>query len=821
MKFDYKKIASAASSVALIASTVAFAAAANYPAPFVENGAANVAVVYGSGASLDLPAVTNIQTSLSNALADQGGSSGSTGIGGDFVQLDKSSDKLNLGDAMNGPFGSTVDDEDLTEVLADGTYTADDNDEFDYEQKITLGSTKLTHFRDSDYENLVGLSERTPTIGFKLSSNTLALNYTLEFIDEPETDVVSGDLEDIEGSDIPLFGRTWYVSDAKNGTDTVGSGGVFGKFTLLDSGVKSIVAEGEQAVVTAGGKTYEVAISFVDSSEVVLDVNGELTNSLNEGETYKLSDGSYVGIRDILTQDYQGGIKKVDFSIGNGKLELSSGSNVKINDVDVQGVKAWVHRGTADGSTQKIDKIVVEWITDDEEFITPETDLEMPGFGGVKFTMNDFVRPEEEMITIENDGDTSIQITVPIKDGDASFNLLFSDATTGNFSGVGKAADERLAGSGDNNLQFIDKLGGSDYHEWFVATYNTTNDAESYLLKASVTETTSRNETTITNAVTGQTVCDGKTVNDKCDFGDISLTINEIYKSGNDEWVNFTAGSNVNFNTIFTKGGLKIYLPYNLTNEGVTETTKGAINLSGLAITAGHGVQDYYLFWDEEDKDDNKASGFLGVNLTIDDNSDKELQVSQIELAGSGGGNGLEVGDSSNTFEAYSISDIATRWLHYTNGDQDYVEIYYPAGNDGDSESYTELFLSSSDTTFTSSSNLGDVIFTDSEIDSASTRNLIVVGGSCVNSVAADLLGSTNPVCGSAFESLTGVGPGSFLTQTFGDVYSTGKVATLVAGYEAGDTANAATFLTTEEVMTDDDKKYVGETGSSATLVSG
>src|SRR3989344_3563274 len=111
------------------------AAAANYPAPFVEAGVANVAIVSGSGtgvSALDAVEAGNIQANLNLGIT-----STTSTITGDVVELSKASDKLNLGDALNGPFGSTVDDGDL-DLLADGVYRAKDSDTFDYEQRVTL-----------------------------------------------------------------------------------------------------------------------------------------------------------------------------------------------------------------------------------------------------------------------------------------------------------------------------------------------------------------------------------------------------------------------------------------------------------------------------------------------------------------------------------------------------------------------------------------------------------------------------------------------------------------------------------------------------------
>ena len=825
MIFDFKKIASAAASTLMIGSTIAVAAAANFPAPFVSGSTSDVAIVYGH--NFDLGAVTDITTSLSSSLSSgTGTSAGTTPTGGDFVQLDKSSDRLNLGNALNGPFGSTVDDDDLPKLFADGTYKADDNDEFDYEQTLTLGSTAMSHFRDSDYESLAGLSTRTPTVGFRVTSGTLMTNYTLDFLSDAESDVTSGDLEDIEGSDLPLFGKTFYVSDAKNGT----TANYFGKFILLDSATTGIVSEGETQTLVVNGKSYDVGLNFIGETTVKFDVNGEVTNSLASGETYRLSDGTYIGAREINTQNYAGGIKNTEFSLGSGKLEITSGSDIKLNDDSIEGVKAWVVRGTAT-STQKIDKIVIEWKVDDEEFLGPNLDLTMPGFGALKFSMNKLMRPTEEKVTVQPDGDESIQITVPIVDGDANFNLLFSTAGVagGNFSGLGKDTDERLATSPFNSIEFFEKKAGNDYHAWFVATYNTTDEGESYLLRAKISEDTSdnRNETIIEKWTSGGwvTACDEKTATNTCSsgLGDVEITIQAVNKNASDEWVNISAvNKNVNFNTIFTKGGLKLYLPFDANATGGAATSKGAINLSeGLTANVGHNSDRWWLFFDEEDKDDNIASGLSG-NLSLDSTSENKLHVSQIRNSGSGGPTGLEVGDGTGIYEAYLTSDVASRTLHYTNPDEDWAEIYYPSGPSKESESYAEVFLSDISASTGSGGELGGISVMDTELASSGmqTKNLVVVGGSCVNSAAATLIGVSKPTCGPAWTSATGVGSGEFLVQTFTNPWSSSKIATLVAGYEKDDTVNAATFLTTKTVDTTAGKKYVGSEATSATLVT-
>lgn len=818
MKFNFRKIASAMASTVMVGSTVALAAAASYPAPFVDGGAADVAVVYGS--SLDMAAVTDVTASLSSAFAAQG----STGVPteGDFVQLDKSSNRLNLGNTLSGPFGTNVDEDNLPTLLADGVYTADDSDTFDYEQKVLLGTPTLTHFRDSDFEDLMGYDERTPSIGFKISSSTFIMNYTLDFLDNVLSDVVSGDLDDIEGSDLPLFGSNYYVSDAKNGT----AAGNIGKMTLLDSASTQIIDEGETVNVAIGGNSYEISATIYSSTEVVFDINGESTNTLNEGETFRVN-GDYLGVRDILYVSKDTGTSSVDFSMGSGKIELEHKSDVKLNDDTISGLKAYLYAGSSSGTSTVIDKIAFEWKVDDEEFIAPGTELVMPGFETLKFSMNDFVRTEEEEVTFENDGDTSMELSMPIKDGTTSLNVLYANST-GEFAGLGKASDDRLATSHNGTLWFFEKKSGSEYHTRFVASYNSTTDASSYVLDMNIQEDTgdNRNETTIKNVVTGEEWTE-RVAGDTFDIGDVSFTINVLEANSTDQWAVITAGSGVTFNTIYTPGGLRVYLPYEITNETVgydgdntypiaasdTEANFGSINLSsgsGLnstdsfiheSTTAGHSKDSWYLFLDGEDKDDTLAGG-VAFNMTVDDTSTGELQVNNVNNGGSGGPTGLEVGDSSNAYEAYIVDDVAPRTMHYTDPDQDRAKAFYPTG---DSESYAEVFLS--DMSASASAELGDISVLDTELAASgmSGSNLIVVGGSCVNSVASDLLGGAG--CGDSWTAATSAGEGQSVVETFSQ--SNGKVATIVAGWAQEDTAAAATFLTTQDVSTDAGSKYI------------
>ena len=583
------------------------------------------------------------------------------------------------------------------------------------------------------------------------------------------------------------------------------------------------MSEGETISVVSGSTTYEVGLEFIDSTGVKFNINGDITNKLSKGETSRLpGTDSYIGVREINTQDYQGGIKNVDFSIGSGKLVLTNDAEIKLNDNTIQGVKAFLTKGSYTDGVQKVDKIVIQWTTDDEEFVAPGTELEMPGFGGVKFTMSDFVRSTEEKVVVQPDGDDSIEISVPIKDGTVSFNLLFSTSgqNAGNFTGIGKDTDERLATSASNTLTFFEKQNSLDYDAWFVASYNISSEAESYLLRAKINKNTDadRNETDIEkhDGSGWVLVCDDRKAKDSCDIGLVTLTIGTIVKNSTTESVVLTAGSDVNFNTIYTTGGLRIYLPY----EEENSTAAGGIDFSFAdeGTTIGNNADSWWLSMDGENKDDDIAAG-QEFNMTLDatTGTGNPLQVSQVNRGGTGGPDGLELG-TSNTYETYVVDDVAPRILHYTTADEDWAEVYYPTGN---SESFGEVYLSEIGTTFTAgtaattgAASLGDVVVKDSEVNSVSSKNLIIVGGSCINSAAATLLGGA--YCGASFTDATGIGSGGFLIKGFDDSsLAPGKLALLVAGYDAADTVNAAQYLTNQKP--DTSKAWEGTSSTVAT----
>ena len=811
----------------MLSSTVALAAAANFPAPFVDKTGGNLAIVYGVNAqATDFAAVVEINSFLTSELAKMtapaatattAASSGVT-VTGDNVKLSKPANNINLGDIISDVFGGTLTKSDLPVLLSNGKYISKESNSYEYEQRITLGtSLRLEQFSDSDYK------KSKPTVGINLTANQLILNYSLDFTTNPESDIVSSDLADIEGTTIKILGKEYYISDFDNIT-TTGTGTI----TLLDTANSATVREGGGVVtVKVGVKSYDVNLDYASTTEAVLIVNGETTTALAEGATHKLADGTYVGIKDIRVRDVAGSVGSVEFSIGSGKLELRGGQNIYLNEKSVSGVKSELLRGTAGSSGREtVDRINIVWSPTTDTFLTSESDLLIPGFKNIKLTMSDLVRGSGETTTVKEGSSTSTVIETTLKNGPETIPILYMSG--GHFVGLGKDASNRLATTNSTNLIFNYTLGD----RWFVASYNTSSYSESYYLEFANFKNATTVITTDIRDSSGKDLCAEKsTTSSTCTIGSVTLTINQV-SGETDRAVNVSINSGGTFNRLFTKSGLTVYLPYHsslATNNASGDTGYGAFTSGGSVTNSstGHNSTSFYLIFDEEDRTDNIGRGPI-VNVTLGPNSEStpEPEVKSIDI----GKATITDPDNSDLIVGYAYSDLATYTeLTGKSADQRDAAIKYSG-----TESFPDVFLTTGDsvvskpgaatanaTTTTAATTssvkvLGSVSISDGEVAGVD-KNLIVVGGSCINKVASDLLGGSGAaVCGSGFTDKTTVGSGQFLIQTFSR--SGGKIATLVAGFNAPDTTTGVKYLTTQMVDTSVGKKYVGTSATQATV---
>ncbi|MFH1291180.1 MAG: hypothetical protein ABIH79_01330, partial [archaeon] len=755
--------------------------AASYPMPFTSN----TAIVVGANAApSDNIAASSIASNLDASSAGTGATTVTTD--GESYKVEKTSTKFHIGDNLNTII-STLDEDELPTLLAEGKYVDNDNEEFDYTQKIELNASVLSMFEDNDY------IDNEPTVGFRIASAQNVLNYTITFSDTPTID-------DLTTTNLPIMGKTYYVlSNSTSGANLI--------LTLLDSATDTILAEGESTTLNVEGTSYVASINYIGSAEVKLTVNGETTNSLAEGETYKLSDGTYIGIKDIMYSSKDTGISKVEFSVGSGKLKLTSGSEIQINDVAVSGVSATLTNGTAplNTATATLTSIELAWAADDDLFITEDTEIIMPGFEVVKLSYGGVTYPTEEVIEIVQGSDTyAVLNDFPLKSTTADIEFLYGNSTNGvGFIGIGKDANNRLITSNTTTITF-DK----DTDAYFIVSYAATTEGESYLMRATnFVDDNTVNKTTIQYLNDGVWT-DKKTAGKDTDtfsMGSAELGIGRVDRLGKN--VVITANdSATNFYHLYSKEGLRTYLPFETVND---TAVPGAINFTAGALsTTGHNNASFYLNFTEEDKDGNIGSGGnFAVVVGWDSSTVNEVEVS--DLIGENV-TAIEI-QSTDVWRSFMYSALATEflWDKPTSG-QDSIKIVYHG-----SEVTADVYITSPEVTLIpGGASVGVMTVKDTEVASVSGKNLVVVGGSAINAVAAELLGGAYSEA--AFTSATGVAAGEFMIKSFSRA---GKTALLVAGYNAADTEKAVTYLLNNVVDTTVGKNYKGTSATEASLV--
>jgi len=769
MKFSFRKIAAVLAGAVMLGSTIGFAA--NYPAPFVQNGQADVAVVYGSTATLDLAAATSIASDLAKGVTTTSAEVGA----GEKVLLQKGSTKFNIGSNASGVWGAaSLVKSDMPTLLGDGTFSNKAGNEYAYTQRITLGNNLIfTHFADTDYKSSL------PTVGFKLNSGTHILNYTLDFTTDVESVVsTAGRLTDIESKTIPLLGKNYYILSAENGTSSTTA-----KLTLLDSANEATVIEGTPATVTLGTKSYAVDAD-IGSDYVILSINGETTDKLAEGATKKLADGTVIGVKSIIYKSKESATSKVIVSLGTGKLILNNAQDVDLNGETISNLKSYVAKGTPAGGKEKLDKIIIEWKLDDKKFITPDQSLLMPGFEAVQILTTGMSFPAEEQTSVQNDGNDVITLKAPIKDGDVNLKLLGANTTA--YVAIGGKADESDKLKTASTAIYLNY---TNNERQFVASWASTRDAESHLMSiASISQSSGVNKTIIKDKLTNSEYeltdsSAGATIT----VGNVILTLASIGYSDNEKNVSLTINSGGRFDRLYTKEGMLVYLPIIGTN--VTDTP-GVINFTGSGAQAPPTT--WTLRMVEEDKDGNIGAGSW-INATVGlTGTDGKVQVNSVKT--NWAGSFSEIGDTG-VYEGYALSALASKVLNDQDASQDNVKVIYHGA-----ESYANVYVAAPSVTTGAAAALVPV--KDSEASSVSGKNLIVVGGSCVNTVAAQVLGSATPVCGDAFTAATGVGANQALIQVATSPLSATKIAMLVAGYEAADTEKAAKYVTTSKPST-------------------
>ncbi len=932
MKINFKKISAIGASILMAGMSLGVAAAANYPAPFVSGGTANVAIVYGTGegvSSLDLLEAGNIQSSLQSFMT--GTTGGTTSTSGEIVSLDSSADRIWLNTSLNA-IKSTITKSDLPTVLADYTFSGDVTSKVTSTIKLIAGNTATTASSqntgtvifakqpDSSDDPVIGISLGTSQTSYPLY-NASATMSAINFTDA-----------DSEGEEIALFGQTFTVA-SETDSDTL---------VLLKDAKKVTlsVPSNPSTTITTGGETYTVRLITASSTSANIEVTNSAgvsaSKEINEADS-KSVNGIDVAVTTATSSSLESVGESASIIVGVEKITLENGAIVTVGEDDdpIDGTYAYIIGGNPgkDNPVNSTTEITISVFRPDSssDAILPGESFVDPVFGSFKLDFAGLSSPlddaNREIISVTNSGDDTMTVKFKEQGGyeksvdfahnesgiwklgdDSNYSIALVEMANLSYSsdigsgGLGTIDDgvakyvvvgnedfghmlelydvyNQTSGSSaitNDRVKFRDVFSSEVYETTFTSTegsgtldvdgkrytiyFNGTGEAAYVQLKYPTSESSVVNKYVVFptietvngalvefyqplvlnlsdmnssagrgDSVAGTVTPGGSAIILQLPNGDgytsVTLTNNDTAGYYNTSWTVAVGSASANTTNFLTNTTATTYNG-DLFNTNVTVsvgtltyqlTSVGVYNMTQLALVDPESAAyiDQPALVILEGKDDKSEYHAVVVDFNTHPAGDSTTPVEVNDVLFSSDYYHTSATRSSDsdltddvdwwgTLVTKDASDTATTATISIPKSQVYAQIYL-----GEISSAVSSTPGVSGTT-----QLGEVIYKDSESSSYSAKNVIVVGGSCINSAAAALLGE--PACGARFTELTTAGSGQFLIKGYATSSVTSELALLVAGYNVGDTTNAAKYLRTQTV--DTSKAYIGTSSTSATL---
>ncbi len=870
VKKTVKKILALGAGATMVGATIMGAMAydlADYPEPYIVDGVFDGTIVVGAAAATqDVLGAIDIGASLqadavTQEAVDIPGEAGTVNLEGDTYKIETSSDAFELRENV-GSVIDTFDSSDL-DALQGGTITTDEGST-DYNQYLRLEVLNSTsdnqlvdwgvNYRENEDDELADwmVIEHDQSKGF--------FEWELEFEEGLESSIdANADLEDIENEVFNIFGTDYTFVDSTVGTTTARS------LTLefMAGDVSSTLREGETKTFTIDGVEYSVTLIFVSDpsggtavAEAKFMVNGEVTKSLEDGDTDTLSGGLQIGVRDILVNSRDG---IVEFFLGADKIAFTdtitnSSDNgftneVEIGNVDINEGQVLIRTNMVSGDGDQIaeEDEVLEITTIKyrlEADAVTKRDLYVPKGAGIKDYLEEpegllsptfdiryegLTEPETYPVSLLSGQDNQYELTFTNIRGDTFDVPFLSIQETGTPGLVQFGEDDS---SNNEDFVFVES-GASAYNigldDYFVVSDSPNNkksvtsilqftdiDTDNNKLKFDVLSGSDRELTYDDGNKEGNLNVGSHTFKVKVDETNEQLTVDMDGDGA------YTENTTVNM-TVWGGGVLKVDRIWWLNGSG----TDINISVGVDSIGDGQNVADVDTLGQGNTDETVQVEMSLSFEASIYDEATSGETVQWTASALESSTDyivDLDI-DASDVTVLYEDQPAAAAYNSFTlEEDEDdnnhnkgmitfgaLVDHYQPSGsNDADELTITvpeqqvlaQVFLTAGSVERTESAGgfTQDVVnpiavglaVLDSDAPALGTANLIVVGGPCANSVAAEIMGTpgTWPDCSAPFV------PGKALIKSHD---SGDNVAILVAGYEADETLGASYVLSSYE----------------------
>jgi hypothetical protein len=697
-----KKIVALTSGALMLGATLTGALAvadlADYPAPYVKSGVlSDTVIVVGKAAqTADVLGAVDIAASLQAAAVSKttvvGTTSAPTVDAG--VKIEKSGDKLNYNETVYQVQATALDENDL-DFLSEGTY--EDNEgtnkqDEDYDQDLWFGNTdnNLYHAFTQVSDNDNYPDGKSAGDYLYIQKNRWVYNYTLEF----DSTVAVANAADLEGTSIQIQGNTYTITEA-----TVASN-IPTKLTLV-AGDSTVWLVQDQPY-TVGSHT--VTVVDVDSGETKCGVNVDgVTVWIDDGSTHAFGELS-VGVLDVVavyTKDCDA--DTCELSLGSNEIILENAEEVVVNGEKLDGSMVTLAGTSGTGWNSLLVKYKLGddgGLNQDDVYLSEGESWSDPVFGNFK-VIYEGVTADYEMMEFKAGSD------------DATFTFTNNDGQeveipyhyTGSAMMLGTDTDEELLLPGE--------ISTSSNPEGTMLLY-TTSGGETHVLEIDdLTCGSSTNKTTIKDVTYKTTVAKDVALSADC--------------QGSFETISLGSLGSISLNFTSTK------VRY------ASSATLGA----GTPESMYEGT---FTFNDTAVKFTEKAGDEMGVaTVTFDltyDTTDSEIDVATPR--------GFDFGafdeDESNSDDQWYVTRKGTK-AKYDAENKRKVEIWAP-----EEDVFGNVFvapLSASVVSGGSSGGTADKVnpFTvglavlDTDAKSMS-KNMLVVGGPCANTVAAEVMGN-------------------------------------------------------------------------------
>jgi len=760
-----------------------------YPAPFVQDGKFNALIVVGeTGWTTDVIGAVDIATSLQYASRTQQtvqtGTAGTVTVEGG-ARVDTASQPLRLGMYLNATGRTALSKTDMPTLLKDTTFQDTDGNSYTIQHRIDLPGAVVSYGRSvpSSAQNI-----DEPVLHINFDSNTPYYNLRLDF-----PTVVS--LGNVTNQVVSIFGKDF----------TSGSGSEMSatKMTLYTAAVDQTFRAGEQATVDINGVPVTVAVLGVNTqsttASATISINGE-TESLTKGQTRTLG-GQRVYVRDVqaYTQPVGGGGARL--FIGSEKIVLEDGQSV------VKGTSSKTVDGTTCAFTQsgKVSKIAIQVtprsydtkagaILEGQEFVDPV-------FGAFKFLLATpgatpaIDSAAKGVVKFSPSGDDRLNLKLTTKSGGA-YDLGI---------GKGNSTSLLLRANSDLTRNFVTGTGGTvTRNDYFVLG---TGEYQRILELRSLTNSTSESKIVVKDLAAGGTeqswsFTPGATSSGSMTYDGNSYTFTVAMGSTTSVQDGSISSASIT-NQVYTSTDNRVDLPI---HDGVSDPVGGYYNQTysvkeRTSYSVGSKADDYGNFTVVY----KYVSGSSGSDVLFQATPTYTAEATTGSI-----GSARSLGDTAVAGTGYALSFDQVKGSSYDNRDLTPwgTLVKYNSDSGGQSielwlpneQQKMNVFVAPVSATATSTGategeityyettpiSVGAAVLPSEVPGGIAGKNVIVVGGPCVNTAAAQLLG--NPA-----DCTTGFTEGKAMLQLFDN--GGGKVALLVAGYNALDTRRAARVL--------------------------